>query len=595
MRTIHVADHFAGAGGTSAGTILALKDLGYDEKHIDLLAINHWEKAISTHEKNFPWARHSHEDVLAVDPLEAFPNGHLDLLDTTPECRYHSNAAGGRPLNDQSRASVWHSFRWLDLLRVDNVLFENVPEFMGYGPLHPITKRPIKSKKGVLFFEVLHVLRAFGYNVDYKVLNAADYGAPTSRRRLFIIGRRGDKPIVWPEPTHSRTGGNGLRKWRPARECIDWSIKGTSIFSRPRPLKPRTIARIVEGIWRFGGPAFRPFLVLMEQSGRSGPMTRSLEDPVPTITTANGGSFALVEGKPFILSQGSNGAPKSVDEDPTPAILTGGKEALVEFILSQGSGGAPRSVGDPMPTIPGKGAHALVSFFGERDGQRPRAQSVEDPMLAVTSHGAGGLAEAIIEYHGGEGADGRVASVDEPLKTVDTANRFAHAEAFILPVEGYYHREGQNAAKSLDAPIGSLTQRGGGHVVKAFLLKYNRTGGPRSLDAPIDTATTKDRNGVVEAQIVGAQSIDAPVPTLTAKNHLALVQPVIDGYKLDILFRMLQPHELAAAMTFPRGYEFVGTKAEKITQIGNAVVVEMARALVKSILMAPKPGEVLAP
>jgi DNA (cytosine-5)-methyltransferase 1 len=523
MNTVHVADHFAGAGGTSTGAVLALKEMGYDTDHIDLLAINHWEEAISTHEKNHPWARHSHEDVLAVNPLEAFPNGHLDLLITTPECRFHSMAAGGRPINDQSRASAWHSFRWLELLRVDNFLFENVPDFMQYGPVHAVNRRPIKSLKGVLFRQYLHVLRAFGYNVDYRVLNAADFGAPTSRRRLFIIARLGDRPIVWPEPTHSKHGRDGLKKWKPARSVIDWSIEGQSIFARKRPLKPRTMARIVEGVRRFGGPEFRPFLVLMEQSGRGGPMVRDVEDPIPTITTARGGSIGLVDGA---------------------------------FILSQGSGGAPRLVDDPMATIPGKGAHALVSFFGERDGQRPRTQSVDDPLPAVTSHGAGGV-----------------------------------AEAFILPPEGYFQGgRTHNPAKPLDAPIGSLTQRGGGHIVNAFLLKYNRTGGARSLDAPLDTATTKDRNGVVEARIIGAQSIEDPVPTLTARQRIALVQPEIDGWRLDIKFRMLQPHELAAAMTFPKGYEFVGTKEETIRQIGNAVVVDMAKALVKSILTAPDHG-----
>ena len=559
--TIHAADLFCGGGGTSTGLALACKDLGRD---VELVAINHWAEAIETHTLNHPWAKHICQNVEAVDPRVAVPEGHLQVLVASPECTFHSRAAGGRPKNDQRRSSAWQILRWLELLNVDSLLIENVPEFRNWGPLNA-KGFPIKSRKGEVYRSFISAIRAFGYNVDAQVLNAADYGAPTSRSRIFIQARRGSKAVNWPTPTHSKKG-LGERRWRAAKEIIDWSIHGQSIWSRKRALSPRTYARIIEGLKRFGGLELKPFILLMEHQGS----VRSTDDPLPTITTAKGGAMALVEpiGQPFILSQGSNGAPKGVNDEPIPSILTGGKHALVEtgFILSQGSGGAPRSLNDPMPTIPGGGAHALiVPMFGEREGQKLRVKSIEEPLDSVTSHGAGALAEAVIvEYHAGKNRRNRASSVDEPLKTIDTSNRFALATPFILPIEGY-HQEGiksHNPAKSLEEPLGTITQRGGGGVVEAFLTQYNGNSPPQSIEDPLPTISTRDRFG--------------------------LVQPVIDNRVLDIRFRMLQPHELAAAMGFPSSYQWRGTKTATVKMIGNAVSVDIAKALCTALLTKPK-------
>jgi DNA (cytosine-5)-methyltransferase 1 len=554
---VYSADLFCGAGGTSTGLALACKDLN---RKVELVAINHWKEAIETHTINHPWAKHLCMNVESVDPRTAIPGGHLHALVASPECTFHSRAAGGRPKNDQRRSSAWQILRWLELLKVDSVLIENVPEFRNWGPLNS-KGFPIKSRKGEIYQSFIAAIKAFGYNVDAKILNAADYGAPTSRSRIFIQARKGRAPINWPTPTHTQKGV-GSHRWRAAKEIIDWQIQGESIFARKRPLSPRTYARIIEGLKRFGGPELKPFIILMEHQGN----VKDIEDPLPTITTAKGGSMAVVQ--PFILSQGSNGAPKGVNDEPVPSIMTGGKHALVEagFVLSQGSGGAPRSLNDPVPTIPGGGAHALIiPMFGERKGQKLRVKTTEDPLDSVTSHGAGALAEAVIvEYHGGKDEEHwkRVASVNDPLKTIDTANRFGVAMPFVLPVEGYF-QEGasHNPPKSIEEPLGTITQRGYGGVVEAFLMQYNGNSAPQDIDDPLPTVSTKDRFG--------------------------LVQPMINGYVLDIRFRMLQPHELAAAMGFPSTYKWQGTKTETVKMIGNAVSVDIARALCNSLLTKP--------
>jgi DNA (cytosine-5)-methyltransferase 1 len=566
-KTIYAADLFCGAGGSSEGLARSCEELGTT---VDLVAINHSKAAITTHEKNFPWARHYLQNIDAVDPRDAVPGGHLHILTASPECTHHSRAAGGRPKNDQSRSSAWNVLRWIELLKVDNVLIENVPEFMMWGPLDR-NSHPIRSRKGEIYQAYLSALRSFRYNVDARVLNSANYGAATARSRLFIVARKGNKPIIWPEPTHDKRGRNGLPKWRAAREIIDWSIKGQSIFTRKKPLSPATIRRIIAGLKRFGGPELQPFLVLMEHQGG----IRSLDQPIPTITTARGGSFALV--------------------DPV-------------FTLSQASGGAPRSVNDPLATTTARGGGSIVQSclipsHGERKGQKTRAHSVDTPVPTIAATGHVALAEAaIIHYHGGDKADERSSSVEEPLNTIDTSNRHGIADACLLPVRGFF---GKNTAKSVEDPLGTITQRGYGGVVESCLVQYNGMSDAQSVDDPLGTVTTRERFGIAEPYLVQFQgttdaalertalSLDEPLGTVTSSGHFALVQPEINGKKLDIRFRMLQPHELSGAMGFPSTY-FEGlsglglTKQDIIRQIGNAIEVRTAKALFTSLLNPPQ-------
>ena len=286
---LKAADLFCGAGGTSSGLYHACNAL---DAKLDLVAINHWAVAVETHRVNHPNARHICATLECVDPRDAVPGGHLDILVASPECTHHSNARGGRPVSDQLRASAWHILRWAEILSIDNILMENVREFRDWGPVNRKGKI-IKNRKGETFNAFINALRSLNYTVEHRILNAADYGDPTSRKRLFIAARKGNRTIVWPEQTHNETN------YRTARDIIDWDLRGESIFNRKKRLSAATMARIAAGLRKYGGAHAEPFLVMLYGTNK----TRSIDRPVPTIT-AGGNHIGVCE--PFILQYHGN-------------------------------------------------------------------------------------------------------------------------------------------------------------------------------------------------------------------------------------------------------------------------------------------------
>lgn len=388
---IVAADLFCGAGGSSTGLVKAVQGRKLE---LNLLAVNHWTVAVDTHTRNHPWARHLCADLSTVDPNKAIPGGRLDLLIASPECTHHSNARGGKPCSDQSRASAWHVLHWMERLSPARVLVENVREFEGWGPLGD-DGRPDRARKGETFKAFTAAMRSLGYEVESRVLNAADYGDATSRRRLFVQASRSGS-IVWPAASHAG-------RWRPAREIINWDNKGASIRNRRRPLAARTLDRIEAGLRKFGGEPFiavlrgthesqagswaksvddplgtisaggihaglcEPFLIPMEHSGRQ--PVRSMGEPLPTITTARGGAFGLCE--PFVVQvahAGSDGTRVRGMGEPLPTIPAGhrGELALCEPFLTKyyGCGDGAKSVSDPLDTITARDRFALVEPSG---------------------------------------------------------------------------------------------------------------------------------------------------------------------------------------------------------------------------------------
>ncbi len=318
-RILKAADLFCGAGGASNGLRRACVRRGVG---LNLVAVNHWPLAIETHKANHPDALHICEPVENINPRQAVPGGRLDLLMAGPECVHHSIARGGKPINDQSRASAWCILRWATALDIETILIENVREFTSWGPLGR-NNRPLKSRKGETFEAFLNALRSLNYRVEWKILNAANYGDPTTRERLFIQARKGRKPITWPAETHTPDGRRTLfgptNRWRPAREIIDWSLPGKSIFSRKRPLCPNTLARIAAGIERFWGKLAKPFLVILNGGGRQGAGgVRTLDEPLPVIT-AGGNHFGLVS--PFNTKYYGTGKARPVT-DPLDTVTT---------------------------------------------------------------------------------------------------------------------------------------------------------------------------------------------------------------------------------------------------------------------------------
>jgi DNA (cytosine-5)-methyltransferase 1 len=282
-RPLRCADLFAGAGGTSTGLARAAEASGRD---VELLAVNHWEVAVATHAANHPGARHIHASLEGIDPARAIGARKLDVLVASPECTHHSSARGGRPINDQSRASAWHVLSWAQAVEPEWIIVENVPDLLTWGPIGR-NHRPIKSRKGETFRAWVTAIESLGYRVAWRVLNAADFGDPTTRRRLFVIARRGRRSPTWPDATHRdpRIGSGlfdgALPAWRTARDSvIDWTLRGSSIFGRKRSLAEATLRRIAEGIRRFAGPHAEDFLMLLRGTGSA----RSCDAPVPALT-----------------------------------------------------------------------------------------------------------------------------------------------------------------------------------------------------------------------------------------------------------------------------------------------------------------------
>lgn len=565
-KTLKAADLFCGAGGTSLGLLHAAQLIG---QKVELAAVNHWPRAVETHAANHPDANHFCEDLTSMDPKKAVPGGKLDLLVASPECTHHSVARGGKPVNDQSRASAWCVLRWATALRVDRVLIENVSEFRTWGPLGA-NGRPLKSRRGETFAAFVKALESLGYRVEWRILNAADYGDATTRRRLFLQAALGRRPIRWPVPTHAadqRPGFfEGLKPWRAAREVIDWSLPGESIFGRKRPLSANTLRRIEAGLRKFGGPNAEPFLVAMnylssrEHDGR---YTRRLGDPVPTIT-GQGNRFYLVE--PYIVNLRGT--------DPNGLAATA------------------RPLGKPLPTVTG-GEHVglcepMVMSAG---GPEVAARPVSEPLNTVLTRDHMALVEPFVLQMSQSGSNGRrMRPVDDPLPTVTTADDLAVVSPFLI----HTTHHGSDRVNGVDKPIPTVTgaNRGEQALVQPFITSFKEGIDRRvhSIGQPLPTQTTEKQFGLCEPFLVPyygtgvPDSVDEPMSTVTTKDRLGLVEP--QPCCIDIRFRMLAPHELAGAMGFPRDYKFTGNRGEQVKQIGNAVAVNQAAALCRAMLEA---------
>lgn len=384
MRTVKAADLFCGAGGTSTGLARAASALGV---RLSLVAVNHWERAIETHALNHPWAEHVCHGLDEVSPRRVCPDG-LDVLVASPECTHHSRAAGGRPKQDQSRATAWHVVRWAEELRPREILVENVAEFREWGPLDDDGK-PVAAMRGRTFRDWCRCLRGLGYRLEVQELMAADYGDATTRRRLFVRATR-TRRVVWPRQTHAEEPGLfGLLPWRPAREVIDWSLPTVAIHERSRPLAEATLARIEAGIRRYWGEWAEPFLVTLRRN--VGP--RPLSAPTPSIT-AGGTHLGLVE--PLVMGQQGGAIARPVSR-PMPTVTTGGVVRLVEPLVvawDNQSGNGVWRTGQPLSTITTKARHGvleplLVPYYGTST-----VSPVSLPVPTVTTRDRFGLLEA---------------------------------------------------------------------------------------------------------------------------------------------------------------------------------------------------------
>ncbi len=531
-----VVDLFAGGGGASTGIELAIG------RHVDI-AVNHDPEAISLHEANHPQARHFVSDVFEVDPVTVCRGRKVGLLWASPDCTFHSKARGGKPFRDRRQARRRRGLagvvvRWAKAVRPRVIALENVEEFQHWGPLDE-NGQPCPLRRGSSFQRWVAQLRNLGYSIEWRELRACDYGAPTIRKRLFIVARCDGEPIVWPRPTHAapeKAKAAGLLPWRTAADCIDWSIPCPSIFERERPLADATLRRIAHGIKRYVLDAAEPFIVPVTHQGDL--RVHSINDPLRTITTAQRGEFALAV--PTLVQTGYGERPGQAPrvpglEKPLGTAVGGGqKHALVAAFLAKHYGGTPE---------PGKTAQPLTH-------PAPTVMASGGPQGLVTAHLVG---------VGGRTGQGRAPAygADRPARTVTAKADTALVTSHLAKLRGTSNSAGA------DEPLHTVSAGGTHHAeVRALLLKYYGTDQDPRIDEPLHTITTKARFALV---------------TVHGEEYVIA----------DIGMRMLQPHELFAAQGFPPSYQIdLGadgapfSKAAQVRMCGNSVAPPVAAAIV---------------
>lgn len=380
VHTELVVDLFAGGGGASTGIEQAIG------RPVDI-AVNHDREAISLHTANHPQTRHFCSDVFEVDPLTVTEGQPVGLLWASPDCKHFSKAKGGKPVSKKIRSLAWVVVKWAKLVKPRVICLENVEEFQTWGPLGP-DNRPCPKRKGQTFQRWVAQLRGLGYKVEWRELRACDFGAPTIRKRLFLVARCDGQPIVWPAPTHAKPDARGkvpagMKPWRTAADCIDWSIPAPSIFDRTKPLADATCRRIAKGIMRYVVEAEQPFIVpgtesapfLTEHANASTQRVFNAQEPLRTqVAQIKGGHFALVQA---FLAKHYTGVVGHELDKPTGTVTTADHHSLVtaqgaaagvvhSFLVKYYSeGGQDAACTDPMHTIPTKDRMGLVMVRGE--------------------------------------------------------------------------------------------------------------------------------------------------------------------------------------------------------------------------------------
>lgn len=598
-RKILVADLLCGAGGSSTGCMHAMDDLGIDLANVELACVNHWPVAIDTHRRNHPEARHYVQDIASVRPHIVVPEGYLDLLMASPTCTHHSVARGGKPTSDQQRSDPWHIITWLTELRVKRIIIENVWEFRSWGPVDRRTGKPVQSRKGEYFHAWIETIRRLGFEPEWRKLNAADYGDATTRQRFILMARSDGRRVSWPMPTHRKRSEvendlfPGLKPWKPARDIIDWSIRGKSIFNRKKALAPKTLARIYAGAVKFDWP--EPYLVVL----RNHMAAQGLDVPLPTIA-ANGTHIGLAEPVVVSTAHGVDASEqdphrrrtKSADEPLGTIHAGGGNFGLAEPVVVNMKGKSTASpVDQPLPTQTSHAAHLFTAepvIMNGRKGNRAKGVG-SNPLPTLDTKGGVWLAEPFVMSRQSCGAP---RAIDEPVPTQVAK----HSHALISP---YYGSGSGETCETAEEPLPTVTAKGRFGMVVPVTHSQSGNRARDVRNEPLPTMTTAKGGefafvaaafGERTGQAPRVHDIEEPAPTICATGRVPLVEA---APRFDILFRMLEPHELAAAMGFTTDeaeYEFAGTKTDQIKQIGNAVSVSKMRACVGAIMAdaAPK-------
>lgn len=609
-------DSFAGGGGASTGIEMATG-------HPVDVAINHNEAAIMMHRRNHPFTEHYIEDIWQVDPKTAVRGRHVRLAWFSPDCKHFSRAKGAALVDKKIRGLAWVVLKWAAQVRPDVIMLENVPEFVTWGPVRK--GKPVKSKAGQTYKRWLSQLEDLGYKVETTKICAADLGAPTIRTRFHLIARCDGRPIVFPERTHAPRGSEEVKSgkckpWRSAAEIIDFSLPCPSIFASKaqikeqygvnamRPLKENTLRRIARGLDKFVIKSAEPFVVPVGYGENKGqkPRVHDIKEPLTTVVSNTKQYVCDPLMTPFHMHNHSNASGTDMNA-PVNTVTGVGAQMMVEpiatpYVICNNAGNAPHCIGEPVPTVTTGGRNILA-------------------------------APTLIQYHTEQSAkEVRGQRPDEPIQTVDAANRYAVSAAWLTQYfggEGHYH--------SVDEPLATITTMEREGITSAFLSKFFTGVDGAEVSDPTPTVTAVDHNSLIISHLAHFKGKDKgqhpsePLMTITSKEAFADMRTTVVkwdgradlgywhevrkmlnaycGYSIaddeilllnirgcwyfisDIGLRMLTPRELYDAMGFPHDYiidkDVLGnpiTRADQVARCGNAVCPAVAEALVRANL-----------
>ncbi len=597
-----VVDFFCGGGGAGTGLEMGLG-------RAVTVAKNHSPAAISMHTANHPHAKHFTTDVFEGDPDTECGGRAVGWFHMSPDCTHHSQAAGGQPRKREIRNLSWIGLKWAGKKQPRVISLENVKQILQWGPLVakrckttgrvvklgggiaepgevvPVNEQflvPDQKRRGQTWAVFVAELKQLGYAVEWRVIKACDFGAPTSRERLFMIARCDGQPIVWPEPTHAKKPIKGQQQWRTAAECIDWTIPSKSIFGRKKDLAPATLRRVAKGMRKFVLDSANPFIVPI--ANWSGESVQSANEPLRTVTSyPKGGAFSIVS--PTLVQTGygerAGQAPRVPGLDqPLGTVVAGGvKHAiaaahLVKFRFADEG----KALDEPLPTItsggnykrPAGAAHAMgisTVFMAQMNGgfNTTVAKSMDDPMTTVTNTGSQQQLVTANLVHLRGNCDAR--DVNDPLHTISAGG--THHGLMTAFLERQF---GASIGQGLDEPAPTITAGGGG---KSSLVELQ-------LSPEIEAGALRVAAFLIS--YYGTENVSAlgePAPTITTRDRLALVTVTIKGTPyviVDICLRMLQPAELYKAQGFPADYIISQgadgkpfTKTQQVHMCGNSV------------------------